>query len=162
MKKFEIRQITNPDDPVLETVSKWICDWWGETQTYEQERMQAYYRRSVFSDRLPQTFVAFKDDEPVGTFQFGMGDTFVRPDLYPWLKHVYVVPEYREMGCASEMMEHAVDMMLLSGSKCFYLFTHLNGFYERFGWEFVELFESYDPDLGIQRMYAFHKSKGTK
>lgn len=152
---FEIRQVVTPDDPVLTDISEWICNWWEETSEYEKNRMLAYYKRSVFKNRLPQTFVALKDGKAVGTFQFGMGDTFVRPDLFPWLKHVYVIPEHRKQGCASEMMKFASERIRNSGYECFYLFTHLNGFYERFGWSFTELFESYDPDLGVQRMYTF-------
>lgn len=155
MKEYEIRQITDPEDPVLNEISRWICDWWEETEEYEKERMHAYYSHSVFSDRLPQTYAAFEGGEAVGTFQLGMGDTFVRPDLYPWLKHVYVVPEHRNQGCASAMMEYASKKISSMEYDNFYLFTHLEDFYERFGWEFIELFESYDPDLGIQRMYTF-------
>lgn len=151
---FEVRQILDPEDPVLETVSRWICDWWEEKREFNQIR--DYYKRSIFKDRLPQTFVAYKDDGvPVGTFQLGMGDIFVRPDLYPWLKHVYVCPEYRGNGYAAEMMKVASQRIKALKFDNFYLFTHLNGFYEQFGWEFVELFESYDHEPNMQRMYKF-------
>jgi len=154
---FEIRQITNADDPVLETVSRWIYEWWGESQDYMLEQMTAYFRRSVFEDRIPQTYVAYKDGEPVGTFQFGMSDTFVRPDLYPWVKNVYVVPEHRGNGCASEMMKLAAQKIREMDIEDFYLFTHLEGYYEQFGWKFVELFDTCEPGLGVQRMYRFEK-----
>ena len=29
-------------------------------------------------------------------------------------------------------------------------YTHLNGFYEKFGWEFVEYFDPYTTPVGIQ------------
>lgn len=151
--KFEVRQITDPNDPVIETVSRWICDWWGEEQ--DPDQMRDYYKRSVFNERLPQTFVAYADDRPVGTFQFGMGDIFVRPDLYPWLKHVYIAPEFRGNGFAAEMMKFASAKIKEMDFENFYLFTHLENFYENFGWEFVELFRSYDHEPDVQRMYKF-------
>lgn len=149
---FEVRQITDPHDPVLETVTVWICDWWGEEQ--DPDQMKDYYKRSVFEVRLPRTYVAYVDGVPVGTFQFGMGDIFVRPDVYPWLKHVYVAPEHRGKGYAAAMMRSAADEIRKMEYGEFYLFTHLEGFYEKFGWEFIEIFEGY-ADYGIQRLYKF-------
>ncbi len=151
---FEVRKIIEPSDPVLETVTKWICDWWGPEQNPDQ--MRDYYRRSVFDDRLPQTYVGYADEIPVGTFQLGMGDIFVRPDLYPWLKHVCVAPEYRGKGYAAEMMKYASEEIRKMHFDRFYLFTHLEGFYEKFGWDFVETFQGY-AEYGIQRMYKFEK-----
>ena len=151
---FEVRKITDPADPVLETVTGWICDWWGEDQ--DPNQMRDYYKRSAFADRLPHTYVGYADGVPVGTFQFGMGDIFVRPDLYPWLKHVCVAPEFRGKGYAEEMMKFASEEIRKMDFDDFYLFTHLVGFYEKFGWEFVETFEGY-ADYGVQRMYKFVK-----
>lgn len=151
---FEVRKITDSCDPVLETVAEWICDWWGENQ--DPDQMRDYYRRSAFEERLPHTYVGYADGVPVGTFQFGMGDIFVRPDLYPWLKHVYVAPQFRGKGYAAEMMKYASEEIRKMKSDDFYLFTHLEGFYEKYGWEFVETFEGYG-DYGIQRMYKFKK-----
>ena len=154
--KFEIKKITDSADPVLETVTKWICDWWGPEQNYEE--MRDYYKRSVFDERLPHTYVGYADGIPVGTFQFGMGDIFVRPDLYPWLKHVCVAPEFRGNGYAAEMMKFASEEIQKMAFDDFYLFTHLEGFYEKFGWTFVETFQGY-ADYGVQRMYVFNKRK---
>lgn len=152
---YKIRQITDPKDPILNIISNWICDWWEESEAYEKERMLEYYKHSVLYEKLPQTYVAYKGEQAVGTFQFGISDIFIRPDLYPWLKNVYVVPEHRCNGCATAMLEYAVAKMCTSQYECFYLFTHLEGFYERFGWKFIERFNSYELDMGFQRMYIF-------
>jgi len=151
---FEVKRIVDTDDPVLVTVTKWICDWWGPEQ--DPEQMYDYYKRSVFEERLPQTYVGFADGVPVGTFQFGMGDIFVRPDVYPWLKHVCVAPEYRGKGYAAMMMRYAADEIRKMDFTCFYLFTHLTGFYEKFGWEYIETFQGF-ADYGMQRLYVFKK-----
>ena len=151
---FEVKKITDPDDPVLETVVKWICDWWGEAQ--DPDQMRDYYKRSVCKDKLPYTYVGFADGVPVGTFQFGMGDIFVRPDLYPWLKHVCVAPEFRGNGYSAEMLKFAAEEIRKMNFDEFYLFTHHVGLYEKFGWEFVEIFNGYE-DYGLQRMYKFIK-----
>lgn len=153
--EFKIRQIIDSDDPVLETVCKWIFQWWEENDAVEQEKIRATYKRSVFEDRIPQTYVAYYDGVPVGTFQLAMADNnaSVRPDVYPWLKNVYVIPEFRSRGCAGKMMEYAVEKINKLGQKKFFLFTHLVGFYEQFGWEFVEVFDTCDPWLKQQRLY---------
>ena len=152
--KFEVKQIIDPNDPVIETVVNWICEWWGPQQ--DPDQMKDYYKRSVFQDRLPQTYVGYADGIPVGTFQFGMGDIFVRPDIYPWLKHVCVAPEHRGKGYAAEMMRFAVAKIKELDYDDFYLFTHLNGFYEKFGWKFIEEFNGY-AEYGIQRLYKIKK-----
>jgi GNAT superfamily N-acetyltransferase len=118
--------------------------------------MKDYYKRSVNEDRLPRTYVGYADGKPVGTFQFGMGDIFVRPDIYPWLKHVYVAPGFRGKGYAAKMMEFAVTEIRNMDFDEFFLFTHLNGFYEKFGWEFIETFEGY-AEYGVQRLYKIKK-----
>lgn len=152
---FEIRQITDPNDPALDTICQWIFQWWEEDDENEQNKIKAAYSRSVFENRIPQTYIASADGVPVGTFQFAMSDNsaVVRPDVYPWIKNVYVIPECRNLGYASRMMEFAVQRIKEQNIKEMYLFTHLVGFYERFGWKFVETFDTCDPWLKEQRLY---------
>ena len=56
------------------------------------------------------------------------------------------------------MMKYASDQIRNMHFDVFYLFTHLEGFYEKFGWEFIETFQGYG-DYGVQRMYTFKKKK---
>lgn len=149
----EVIKITDPNDPILDTLSQWIYQWWGKDQHYVPEQMKAHFQRSVFENRLPQTFAALKDGVPVGCFQFSMSDTFVRPDLFPWIKNVYVDHPHRGQGIAKEMLAAAVEYAKSIGLSELYLFTHLIGFYEQFGWEFQETFDTMVPETGVQRLY---------
>lgn len=153
-EKTEIVKIIDPQDPVLETIAQWMYVWWGKEQNFSLEQIKAYYQRAVFADRLPQTFVLMSDGKPAGTFQFAMSDVFVRPDLYPWIKYVYVDPAYRGCGYGRKLVQEAVEQAKRMELKHVYLFTHLVGYYEKFGWKFIEEFETYVPFLGTQRMYA--------
>lgn len=65
------------------------------------EEVKCYLKHSLCKDnRLPQTFIALINDEPVGMYQISMSDDLVesRPDIYPWLVNVYVDEKRRGNG----------------------------------------------------------------
>lgn len=150
---LKVVQITDPADPALDSYTDWIYTWWGKEQNFSRQQMKENLQRSVFADRLPQTYVAYLGDEPVGGFQFAMSDCYVRPDVYPWIKNVYVDHPYRGRGFAGQMLRTAVEQVKKQNMESMYLFTHLNGFYEQFGWEYLEDFETHLP-MGVQRLYV--------
>lgn len=150
---LKVVRITDGEARVLDTVSSWIYSWWGREQGFSQQQIREHYRHAVCENRPPQTFVAYIDDEPVGTFQFGMEDSYVRPELYPWIKNVYVPEELRGRGYGETMLETVGDFVSDTDIEQLYLFTHMTGFYEKHGWRFIEEFETYKPTLGRQRLY---------
>lgn len=153
-EKFKVVQITDGNDSSLDIMSRWIYDWWGKDQGRTQPQIRDYYGRAVFKDRLPQTFAAFDGDTLVGGFQFAMEDCYVRPDIYPWIKNVYVDESMRGRGYSGLMLEAAVKYAGEAGIRELSLFTHMEGFYEKYGWEFVETFDTHVAGIGVQRLYV--------
>lgn len=155
MKKgLKIIQVTDKNDDILDVASKWIYEWYGKESGRTLREVQEYYRHCACTDRLPQTFIAYKDSIPIGTFQFGMSDNFVRPDIYPWLKNVYIDHSHRGNGYADIMLDAAVESAKKAGLKELYLFTHITGLYERHGWKLLEEFETYNEGYGRQKLYV--------
>lgn len=82
-----------------------------------------------------------------------MSDCKSRTDVYPWLTDVYVDEVFRGLGIAKRLLESVPEKAQQLHLKELYLYTHLQGFYEKFGWEFVEYFDPYTTPEGIQRLY---------
>ncbi|MGN0538443.1 MAG: GNAT family N-acetyltransferase, partial [Candidatus Fimenecus sp.] len=76
-----------------------------------------------------------------------------------WLTDVYVDEKFRGLGIGKRLIESVPEKARLLQLKELYLYTHLQGFYEKFGWEFVECFDPYTTPEGIQRLYRLDIEK---
>jgi GNAT superfamily N-acetyltransferase len=89
-------------------------------------------------DRVPATFLAFDDRNPVGSATLVEHDIPDRSDLAslrPWLAGVYVIPAARGRGVGSELVTHAEARAASFGVKRLYLYTReAAAFYVRLGW----------------------------
>ncbi|MBM6829330.1 GNAT family N-acetyltransferase [Anaerotignum lactatifermentans] len=157
---IEIKQITNREDPVLSLVIQWLWDWWGKEEGYTTTQVDAYVRHAACTDRVPQLFCVYENNQPIGTFQLAMADLDTRPDLYPWLRDVYLLPEYRGKGILKEIMAVVRRQMAALDLKELYLFTVHQGLYEKYGWELAEILPTDllpAPADGPQRLYRLRK-----
>lgn len=149
----EIKLITNKNDPALIPVIDWLYDWWGKEEGYSKVQVEAYVRNAVCIGRIPQLFIVFENHLPVGTFQFAMSDIDTRPDIYPWLRDVYLIPSCRKKGYFYLMMDVIKSHAKQLGLQELYLFTTHTALYEKFGWEFIEIFPTYLTPDDYQRLY---------
>lgn len=157
----EIRQITNHEDPALPFIIQWLWNWWGKEEGYTAAQVDAYVRYAACTDRIPQLFCIYENGQPIGTFQLAMADLDTRPDLYPWLRDVYLLPEHRGKGILKEIMSMVRQQMEVLDLKELYLFTVHQGLYEKYGWEFVELLPAEilpSPSDRPQRLYHLRKT----
>ena len=60
-----------------------------------------------------------------------------RQDLYPWLASLYITPEHRGKGIGTELQKFLVQYSKGLGYNEIFLYTDLEGYYERTGWKFV-------------------------
>lgn len=58
--------------------------------------------------------------------------------LYPWIGFLYVVPEHRGKQLGRQMLEHACRQAKDLGHAQVYLATDHVGFYEKYGFAFLE------------------------
>ena len=61
-----------------------------------------------------------------------------RQDLFPWLSGLYVVPEYRGQGIGAQLQNHLADYAKSLGYKELYLYTDIENYYEKNGWEHID------------------------
>lgn len=137
------------DHPELkELIAQWLWSFWGAPGNRDFYRsMTAHCRK----DDFPLMYVAFEEGHPVGTVALLRADLFSRQDLYPWMADLYVPPEHRGRGIGSALQDFSLAEAKRRGFEKIYLYTPLNGYYEKMGWEFVG--KEMDRDCSIVRIY---------
>jgi len=135
----------------FEEVLNLIYDEWGH-KNYEFWR--SWIQSSMSKERIPITFVVLKENELIGTFSFWHCDLQSRQDLYPWLGGIVVKKEYRGQGIGLFIQNQANKYLKELGFNEAYLFTELNGFYEKTGWTFF--CNGYDEFNNYIRIYKIY------
>ena len=129
-------------------VARWLWSFWGAPGNFGfYHSMTEHCSNTDF----PFVYVAFAGGRPVGTVALLRADLFSRQDLYPWMADLYVPPEHRGKGIGSALQDYVLAEAKRLGFDRIYLYTPLNGYYERKGWEFV--CEEMDRDCQIVRIY---------
>lgn len=155
--KVDVKKIVNIDISIIEKITVWMYEWWGENEGYSYDAIKSYMKYSLQEKRLPQTYGIFLDDNLIGIYQFRLDDLFVRPDRYPWLANVYIDVPYRNKGYGKALMESVKS----NAKQCFsyneiYLYTTHIGLYEKYGWEFVSEIDTCLEQNRIQRLYKLN------
>lgn len=151
---MKIIRLENSNNKIFDKICEWNYNWWGIRNHESFEEVKCGLEHSLNTDRLPQTFVALIDNEPVGMYQLSMcEDLNSRPDIYPWLINVYVDEFYRGNHVCRELMKTVEENAKKAGLKELYLYTKHIGLYEKFGWEFVEEVRTFREDSPIERLY---------
>ena len=117
-------------------VARWhFEEWAGGHPGATLAEWTAGLARRCERDRIPTTFVAVVDSEPVGSAGLVLCDMDTRRDLSPWLGSVYVLPAFRRRGIATALVSHALARAREFGIECLYLWTDsAASLYERLGW----------------------------
>jgi GNAT superfamily N-acetyltransferase len=142
---------------VIPTLAMWVYGEWGHwmgADATPQTLVAAYEERTI-RGRIPETFVAVEDGEPVGTASLVVHDMAARRDLSPWLAAVYVAPEFRNRGIGSTLVRAVMDEAKALGVEELYLFTpDRMRFYGRLGWQDLEHREYHGTDVTVM-VYGF-------
>lgn len=125
-----------PDSPHVITVATWQHEAWGHLNPLLDFQGRCDEVRSECgSDGVPRVFVAMSDERPVGTASLIENDMTSRPHLTPWLASVFVIPEQRGQGIASQLVLCVEEEARTSGIETLYLFTpDQQALYGRLGW----------------------------
>jgi GNAT superfamily N-acetyltransferase len=85
------------------------------------------------------SFVALENAQVVGTASLDANDLPVRPNLTPWLASVFVDPEHRSKGIASQLVARVEHEARDRGVTRLYLHTtDRESFYADRGWTVLE------------------------
>lgn len=156
----QVRQLIQPAEPLVDTITGWMYQWWGQQEGYTREAVRQYVLHGCQQDRLPRTYGLFLGDMLIGMYQLRLDDLFVRPDVYPWLANVYLDPAYRNRGYGTVLMEHIRNTARegLPFQELFLYTTHTE-LYERYGWDFVSEIDTYLEYNRRQRLYRLDLQK---
>lgn len=90
-------------------------------------------------DRVPATWIAMSADLPVGSVSLVEHDMPDRPELAamtPWVAGLYVLPSYRRLGIATQLVEACEAGALRLGIARVYLYSSTARLlHERLGWK---------------------------
>lgn len=124
---------------LIPVIGRWHLDEfgrWGPGSSLET--WTARLAKGTRRDGIPTTFVAFVDDEPVGSALLLEHNMTTHDDLSPWLAGVYVIPAYRGQGIGEALVRHSEMQAGQIGCPRLYLYTpSVEGFYERLGWSTI-------------------------
>ena len=132
----------------FDNVFESIYNEWGDNNP---NYWKSWIKSSIRANGIPSTYVVLSDNEYVGTFSIWNCDLQSRQDLSPWVGGIVVNPSFRGQGIGLFIQTEVKRILKKEGIKHAYLFTELEGFYERTGWTFLE--EIYDEKDRKVRLY---------
>ena len=150
---MEIIKLEDSSNYIFNKICDWNYNWWGKRDCNSIEKVRYYMEHSLCKDKVPQTFVALIEKEPVGMYQITSYDDISRPDIYPWLANVFVDEKYRGRGIFKALMNTVFENAKKLNIKELYLYTSYVGLYEKFGWEYIEEVRTIREDCPIERLY---------
>ncbi len=138
-----------------EAAARWFYEKWGEAEGVDQQEYLDSMNTSIDGrGAVPRWYVAVSQD---GTIIGGAGvienDFHERKDLAPNICALYVEPDFRCRGIAGNILEKICADMKRDGVEKMYLITEHTGFYERYGWEFMDMVKA--EDGSHMRMYSY-------
>lgn len=129
-----------PDSPHLSTLAEWGHATWGYLNPQQSlAAARVVLRSECGSAGVPSVFAAMDGDTPVGMASLIADDMNDRDELGPWLASVYVLPERRRQGIASQLVRRVEEEAWDNGYDRVYLFTpDQQALYRRLGWRDME------------------------
>ena len=126
--------------PLIPVLATWTQREWGHLvpEITPEGFISAFENRTTVHT-IPEAFVAVENTTPVGMASLIEHDMLTRMELSPWLAAVYVVPESRNSGVGSKLVQTAMQEARVLGLDRLYLFTPDQiHFYRRLGWQALE------------------------
>lgn len=124
----------------LETVARWNHAEWGAAAGRSLADSEDWFSAMMRSPS-EECLIAIAGHQIFGMASLTDHDLESRPDLLHWLASVYVAPEHRGRGLASELVAAVERTAANRGIGLLHLYTReAEGLYEALGWKAVERF----------------------
>lgn len=128
---MEIKRLAEAPE-FMDTVIEWLNHEFGTKES--KKFYEGIIVHSVTEAKLPTTFVAVEEGKLLGTVGIWKADLLSRQDLFPWMSALVVNPKDRNKGIGQALQTYAVEYCRKKGYKELYLYTDLEGYYEKSGW----------------------------
>lgn len=150
MKEKDFDYISLREKPQLKNkAASWFHSKWGVPEEAYLECMQSY----LCGETEYGWYLCMDGERIAGGMGVIENDFHERKDLSPNVCAVYTEEEYRNRGIAGKLLAFVVEEMKSKKIMPLYLITDHNGFYERYGWEFLCMVRGTDEELS--RMYIY-------
>ena len=145
----DIRIVDLRDKPeIKEKAAEWFHSKWGVPMEAYLECMDGY----LSGETEYGWYLCLDEDKIVAGLGVIENDFHDRKDLTPNVCAVYTEEEYRCQGIAGRLLDYVVKTCKSKGISPLYLVTNHNGFYERYGWEFLCMVQG-DDEPDMTKMY---------
>jgi N-acetylglutamate synthase-like GNAT family acetyltransferase len=142
------------DHPELtHLLAAWFHDEWGKNNpSLTTEIIERRMRERLNRDKIPLCMVALTKSKPIATATLKIREMEIYSQFEYWLGNVYVLPEYRNQGVGSQIVEATVDKAKSLDVKDLYLYTRdQKHFYQRLGWIILERVEYHAHMVVVMR-----------
>lgn len=134
---IEIKPLAN-DTGCLAVLAQIWCDVLGDKwlPNISKEEICSDFSQHAEDSKLPLTFVAYYQGEPVGMCSLYDNDG-IRPDLTPWLGDLVVSAEHQSKGIGKKLVQTVVNEARCRGFGKLHLFTFeqkVAEYYKKQGW----------------------------
>jgi GNAT superfamily N-acetyltransferase len=136
-----IDYLANHRSAVLELAAYGFNEW---RRIYDKRGISlndvvAAFEARANDDRLPLAVVAIENGNVIGTGSLKVEDLEIRLELSPWLGGIFVVPEYRDRGVATAIIQRLLQEAGRLKLSVLYLWTpSAESLYARLGWKTME------------------------
>lgn len=129
-----IKNLPN-NEAEISIVARWLWQEWGQPSNFNY--WYSWVASSMFTDKIPQTFVYLDSSVIIGTVSLWRCDLQSRQDISPWLGGLYVHPSYRNRGVGRDLEEYACKIAHILGYEDLYMFTELDKYFEKLNWVYL-------------------------
>jgi GNAT superfamily N-acetyltransferase len=104
-------------------------------------------------ESMPLALVAIDGGQVIGTGSLKLDDLEVRPQLSPWLGGLFVVPEHRNRGVATALIQHLLHEARRLHLAVLYLWTPASeSLYSKLGWNTIERLNYCGYSISLTRL----------
>lgn len=136
-----------------ERAAEWFHEKWSvPVETY----MESIIACQEAKASVPQWYIIVEGEKIIAGCGVIQNDFHKRKDLSPNVCAVYVEEAYRHQNISRGMLNYVCKDMKAMGVETLYLITEHTSFYEKCGWQFLEMIE--EDNGHMTRMYT-HKQE---
>ena len=135
----------------IPTVAQWHQSEWQHINPDSSTDLRiATYSRYASEKTIPCCILATHNEQPLGSASLVVSDMETRPELGPWLASLYVHPDWRRQGIATQLIEQILKIAKHCKISRLFLFTpDQKAFYARRGWHMLEHCRFHDEAVDI-------------